>query len=379
MALSASVEGQIETCNEQTQIISIEHGRFNVILHKTYTSGALYRVEGSDDEDKYESIIYLSHFEGQECKEYIRSIPTLLEKLFKVGECDVSIEDSNMICEFETDLMSVKLTLPKVMETQIEIMAKTISRHEKRISELEGGNNLFSSYNKKIGKLKEENRQLENMVKGLTGQMKALENTVLELKYGNEKKDEILDIPVKMLAGKWVGYWIITIASFGSSFMLQMRQHEQTMFEPSTLKWENGKFHWKILKQHNHRFDTMFRFDPKTNTVSMSNDDKTFHILKRAPPDEIFGRWIMKTPHEERTICINHDKDSFILVHGGSHTQTRGSHPSNIRRENEIFHWSVSTASNSPTYHYQFDSKNLNFIEEIDAWASTYTIFERSN
>jgi hypothetical protein len=318
MELSASIEGKIETCDEQTQIISIKCNDFNVSLHKTYTSGALYRVEGSDDEGKYESIIYLSHFDGQECKEYIRSIPTLLEKLFKVGECEVSIKDSNMICEFETDLMSVKLTLPKVMETQIEMMAKTISRHEKRISELEKWDPLFCSHDEQIGNLKEENKQLGNMIKGLTAQTKALENIVMELKHGNK------------ILGKWIlktsqQEWAMFISRNGDSFILQRCHLGDTVFHPLNMRWEDGIFYWDVLKVHNHTTDSNYRFNPRNPDVIIEINGSAQNILCREPfdptnnefiPPQIIGKW--KTEDGSRSVDIKFQNNKFVVNRPGT-------------------------------------------------------------
>jgi hypothetical protein len=115
-----------------------------VILCETYVNGALYRVRGEilnshHDYDEYESLIYVDHFNGQKCKDYIKNNPDLLEKIFQVGKCSIFTEKSNMICEFKTDLINVKLVLPKT-KTSLETAKETIQQQQNKIVQLEDEN-----------------------------------------------------------------------------------------------------------------------------------------------------------------------------------------------------------------------------------------------
>jgi len=173
------IEGSTCEYAEKSEIVSIAQPPFTVTLHKTFIQGALYRVEGSDTEDKYELILLLSHFNGQECKDYISSCPKFIEKLFQSKLCRILTKDSQMICQFDGDILSATITLQKIIEPPFEALMTTVKKQEKKIAELQ-----------------EENKQLErkirqelkdsSILRTLSSQVQQLENTIK--KQENEHK-----------------------------------------------------------------------------------------------------------------------------------------------------------------------------------------------
>lgn len=386
MALSASAEGQIETLDTQTEVISVKHEQFTVSLHKTYASGALYRVEGSNDEDKYESLIYTSHFDGQECKDYIRSIPTLLEKLFRIGVCDISIKDSAMICEFRTDLMSVRIVLPKVVETQIEMMAKTIRRQEKQISELKEENKQFGDRLDQINEqskesakkqaemvvtarrqetenaeFKEENRQFADMVVRTARQQ---ETKNAELKEENRQFANALGRKTKQLKD---------LEKLLDSALERVTKLERgSISVPQSEKLNKLENSIEILKMG------MAELKCKVNNTDgkkFYRNGEVVHTSKNSEisiPPGIFGNWKiggLTWPMEIRPY-----NDSFTIQR-----QHRGNtifHPVDTKWENGIFCWFLPKQHDPVTdSHYRFDPKNQNTIIEING--SVQNIFQK--
>jgi hypothetical protein len=72
-----SVEHKYEKSSDPLENVKIElqHENFTVRLYETPIVDAIFNVYGLDEKngDKYESLIYVEHFDGQDCQPYIRS------------------------------------------------------------------------------------------------------------------------------------------------------------------------------------------------------------------------------------------------------------------------------------------------------------------
>jgi hypothetical protein len=295
--LSGSIEGEINTFDEPTQISEISDKKFRVTLHKTYINNALYRVQGSDEEDQYESHIHVSHFDGQECKDLIRGYPAIIEKLFKNERCNISITDSSMICEFRDVIIPVRITLSKVAETHIEKMDKTIRKQERKIAELRDENkqlniitgnmtNQIKTLEMLLNEVSERLKKIENRSPPIyPRKLKMLEESVKNLESKLCSPEYKTDKPPSNLAGKWIfnscTIYRMTITCSENSFIVERSHLKDKIFHPSNMGWENGVFCWDIRKIHNHTTDVHYAFDSKDPSTILEINGDVKNIFKK--------------------------------------------------------------------------------------------------
>jgi hypothetical protein len=167
-----STEGKNETIPESTAIFTVENGPYRIILRETYVKDAFYRVDATDEDNKYSINIDLNHFNGQDCKEYIQGCPKLFEKIFKTGTPTISIENDDMVCNFE-GTVSAKIILIRYPETQIERMMKKNHRQDIEISKLKEQN---TGLNTEVKLLVEKVNRLGDEFKTFLDRQARLEN-----------------------------------------------------------------------------------------------------------------------------------------------------------------------------------------------------------
>jgi len=320
------IEGSTCEYAEKSEIVSITQPPFTVALHKTFIQGALYRVEGSDSEDKYELILLLSHFNGQDCKDYISGCPKFIEKLFQSKLCRILTKDSQMICQFDGDILSATITLQKVIEPPFEALITTVKKQEKKIAELQEENkqlerkirqelkdssilqtlssqvqqleNTIKKQEKEILKLKDENKQLDRTIEDRSKnsdqfslRIRQLEKlypeeaskTIETLKTRVKNLEDSLGLKTNIVIGKWVHTssrkWTMSIEKTKTAFSIQ-RCHMSGYWYPNNVTWKNGVMHWMIEKLHDANTDSHYRFDPENpNIITEINGsvENTFH------------------------------------------------------------------------------------------------------
>lgn len=380
--LSGSIEGEINTFDEPTQISEISDKNFRVTLHKTYINNALYRVQGSDEEDRYESHIHANHFDGQECKDLIQGYPAIIEKLFKSERCNISITDSSMICEFRDVIIPVRITLSKIAETLIEKMDKTIRKQER-----------------KIVALGDENKQLNIITGNMTNQIKTLEMLLNEISERLKKvesrsppiyprKLKMLEESVKNLESKLdgsenkypaniLGIWkwchgTIDIEKYGEIFSITMK-HEYGESDCSVIdpRWIRGKFFWNSQYQgqscHVVSNEMMnFCYDLQQPNVIIETCGQHTNKFEKImnPPSNLAGKWIFNS-NTIYHMTITCNGNSFIVER--SHLGNKIFHPSNMGWKNGVFYWDIPKIHNHTTdVHYAFDPKDPKIILEIN-------------
>jgi uncharacterized coiled-coil protein SlyX len=179
---------------DETEIHTIQKDNFRITLYRTHIKDMIYRIEATDGDDKYNSGIDIDHFTGQECKECIRACPILLEKLFKIGSVNILVGGENMICEFEGNIISAKITLVRVVETQIELMMKKINRQDVENSKLRIRN---EELNNEVKSLVENMKKFSDSVDLLHGRISDVCESRFESKYNEEYSE--LDGKIQVL------------------------------------------------------------------------------------------------------------------------------------------------------------------------------------
>jgi hypothetical protein len=253
-------------------VLAIEFDDFTLALYETKIDDALYEIRGSDEDGNiYKSLIYVKDFEGQDCQEYIEHNPDILEKMFEFGKAEISIKDSSMICNFTTDIMSAKITLPKFSETQTEKKEKTIEQQEKKITEMEAE---IKNLTKTVAQFECEMDKIKSVLNTTTEQTNRLAEISADDKYvsGNDKS-----YPRGIL-----GTWISGLRGGRSRLMLNVNESGNlftTSGELSTkAQWKNGIFYWAGVTEWN-KFETEFRFDPKTPDIIFADNQKLYRSV----------------------------------------------------------------------------------------------------
>jgi hypothetical protein len=133
-SLDASIKTNPDPLDE---IHSVNIKQFHISLYKSLETDVLFKIRAADDEDKWILDLKLEHFNGQECQEMIGSFPKLFEKLFKSGIGSVMLSGTNMICKFESNMMSAEFVLDKVIESEDLLLKKRLRKHEIALDGLE--------------------------------------------------------------------------------------------------------------------------------------------------------------------------------------------------------------------------------------------------
>jgi hypothetical protein len=267
-ASTRSVEHKYEKSSDPLENVKIElqHENFIVRLCETPIVDAIFNVYGLDEKNgnKYESLIYVEHFDGQDCQPYIRNNPDLIEKLFEFGKCDISIKDSKMICDFKSDIMLMRITLPKSSETEAERMRKTIDQQKAKILALEEENKHLD---KAITALKCET---EMKFDDLKKQIKRLAEISTDEKYVLENDGYPRDILGSWYSNRDSG---IYIAKNENSFMIG----KELKLPPINAMWKEGIFQWQCANPYRYaplNDMDLYQFDPKNPTVMKMNSQE---------------------------------------------------------------------------------------------------------
>jgi hypothetical protein len=259
---------------EVTELCTIKKENFRITLYKTYIKDLLYRVEATDGDENYHLDLGISHFNGQECKEYIRACPNLLEKLFKIGNSNISIKFGDMVCDLESNIISAKIILPRVVGTELEQMKKKISRQDVEISKLKEQISIMIENTQLIEKnLDGKIELLDNkIVKSKPKCLKKVQNMSNKIGECSERMNDALERIVKLehklsdsfqlqvpvldaLSDQFFGTWkwcdgTINIERQKESINILMKhQYGQDNCSVISPKWKKGKFYWKSKYQ----------------------------------------------------------------------------------------------------------------------------------
>jgi len=146
--IEVDYETEVDLCN------------IRIDLYKSDVKNVLFRIEARDDsERKWVLDLKIENLDGQSCQPIIRQFPTLFERLFQQECCSVCngeelrSTDSNMELEFTGDIMSVKLTLGRIVESEAETTAKTIRKQSATIANLQEENKNLMERLEKLEKL----------------------------------------------------------------------------------------------------------------------------------------------------------------------------------------------------------------------------------
>jgi predicted nucleic acid-binding Zn-ribbon protein len=317
---------------EVTELCAIKKENFRVILHKTYIKDLLYRVEATDGDENYHLDLGINHFNGQECKEYIQACPGLLEKLFKIGNNDISIKFGDMVCDLEGNIISAKIIIPKVVGTELEQMKKKISRQDAEISKLKEQIKIMSedaqlieNIENKVDRLKyEENEERKNLKleigqialnnNKLSKQMREMSDKIrnyekkyeeLDKKFQNlsnymtikHKNETCLTQAVKNVLGKWRHEpphesYTWTLVSHENTFAVIQSHTGDKLWQVVNVNWNEGKLSWIMEKIYGGK-DCSYQYDSQTDIITVTNLNRIYtriHDVEISKSKELLER-----------------------------------------------------------------------------------------
>jgi hypothetical protein len=310
---------------EETEIHTIQKDNFRITLYRTHIKDILYRIDATDGDDKYSSRIDIGHFNGQECRECIQACPMLLEKLFKIGTVNILIRNENMICEFEGNIISAKITLARVVETQIELMMKKINRQDMENSKLRIRN---EELNNEVKSLVENMKKFSDSVDLLHERLSEINESRFESKYNEEYSE--LDGKIQVLTQCMKKFETEKLATDQK----KADDKSQVLTQCRTFSDRLNKAENEITSQKKELFEFGSRI------IGMRQ--------KESFPREILGKWKFNNKIKDWSMTLRETIDNGFVMKR-CHLGDNVFDPSETEWRNGVFYWKIKKSRNHTT------------------------------